>query len=263
MERRPRGPTVVARGLRYVLPATRNLCRTQILRRNVSADAPLELRSLFAGLRFQPHRPAVMPRPDLPAALFSTDPDSRASIGTVGPRLTDARLVAAPALLHLPLVSSMRWSHLSHAVRSRDAYPTRRMVDALHSPSPFHPILRGQRPEIGGQTPRAPPAKLTFPAHIPREIRPMPRATVGCPYQNVQEPDDTNAHGEARKSRRPSSGSFDPRYSQSAAALGQPSVARIKMSKSLTTRMRMARLERAVARRAALSTLATVSRRLL
>ena len=45
--------------------------------------------------------------------------------------------------------------------------------------------------------------------------------------------------------------------------LGQPSVARIKMSKSLTTRMRMARLERAVARRAALSSLATVNRRLL
>jgi hypothetical protein len=51
-------------------------------------------------------------------------------------------------------------------------------------------------------------------------VRRTPRATVGCPYQNVQEPDDTNAHGEARKSRRPSSGSFDPRYSQSAAALG-------------------------------------------
>jgi hypothetical protein len=48
---------------------------------------------------------------------------------------------------------------------------------------------------------------------------PRSRATVGCPYQNVQEPDDTNAHGEARKSRRPLSGSFEPRYSQSAAAL--------------------------------------------
>ena len=45
--------------------------------------------------------------------------------------------------------------------------------------------------------------------------------------------------------------------------LGQPSVARIRMSKSLTTRMRMARLERAVARRAALSSIATINRPLL
>jgi hypothetical protein len=37
--------------------------------------------------------------------------------------------------------------------------------------------------------------------------------------QDIQEPDETNAHGEARKSRRPSSGSFEPRYIQTTAAL--------------------------------------------